>query len=82
MRVFLLALMMMLSLSAMAIADVPPAGSLPLSQILKKVEARDKFGYIGEVDFDDGFYEVTWYTTDGAKVEEKLDPHTGDFKVK
>jgi len=82
MRALLLATVLMLPLSAMAYADEPPAGSMPLSSILKKVEARDKFGYIGEVEYDDGYYDVTWYTTKGAKVEEKLDPRTGNFKVK
>ncbi|GHT93164.1 hypothetical protein FACS1894116_04620 [Betaproteobacteria bacterium] len=43
-------------LSAWA-GDIPPAGSKPLSEILKAVE-QQKLGVISEGEFDDGFWEV------------------------
>ena len=62
-------------------SPVPPDKALKLSEIVAKVEARDKFRYVSEVDWDDeGFYEVVYFTTDKAKVEIKLDPVTGQTK--
>lgn len=59
----------------------PPEGSMKLSQIIDKIEARPQFQYIDEVDWDsDGYYEVTYYTTDKAKVEIKIDPKTGEAR--
>ncbi|MDI6028155.1 PepSY domain-containing protein [Corticibacterium sp. UT-5YL-CI-8] len=60
-------------------APVPPANSMKLSEIVAKVEARTQFAYIDEIDWeDDGYYDVTYYTTDKAKVEIKIDPATGE----
>ncbi len=60
---------------------VPPANSMKLSQIVAKVEQRDKFQYVKDIEWDeDGYYEVTYYTTDRAKVEIRLDPVSGEPK--
>lgn len=56
----------------------PPADSKKLSEIVAKVEQRDGFRYIDDIEWDDGAYEVTYYTTDKAKVEIRFDPVTGD----
>lgn len=61
-------------------ARVPPQNAKKLSEIIAKVEQRADFRYIAEVDWDDGGYEVTYYTTDNAKVEIKFDPVTGETK--
>ncbi|MGN6142388.1 MAG: PepSY domain-containing protein [Mesorhizobium sp.] len=58
----------------------PPQNAKKLSEIIAKVEQRPDFRYIGEVDWDDGGYEVTYYTTDNAKVEIKFDPVSGETK--
>lgn len=58
----------------------PPQNAKKLSQIIAKVEQRPDFRYIDEVDWDDGGYEVTYYTTDNAKVEIKFDPVSGETK--
>ena len=58
----------------------PPQNAKKLSEIVAKVEQRQGFRYISEVDWDDGAYEVTYYTTDKAKVEIKYDPLTGEPK--
>lgn len=56
----------------------PPTNAKPLSEIIAKVEKRPDFRYIDEVEWDSGGYEVTYYTTDNAKVEIKFDPITGE----
>jgi len=66
--------------AAQEAAHVPPQESRKLSEIIAKVEQRPGFRYIDEVDWDDGGYEVTYYTTDNAKVEIKFDPVTGETK--
>jgi hypothetical protein len=61
-------------------ARLPPPNAKKLSEIIAKIEQRPDFRYIHEVEWDDGGYEVTYYTTDRAKVEIKLDPVTGEPK--
>jgi hypothetical protein len=62
-------------------SPIPPQKSMKLSEIIASVERRDKFQYIKEVEWEqEGYYEVTYYTTDKAKVEIKLDPVTGQPK--
>lgn len=57
----------------------PPADARPLSEIVAAVEKRDGFRYIDEVEWDeDGFWNVTYYTSDRAKVEIRYDPVSGD----
>ncbi|RUM95505.1 PepSY domain-containing protein [Pseudaminobacter arsenicus] len=58
---------------------VPPQNAMKLSEIIARIEQRDQFRYIDEVDWDEeGYYEVTYYTTDKAKVEIRIDPATGE----
>jgi hypothetical protein len=60
---------------------VPPQKSMKLSQIIAQVEQRDKFQYVKDIEWEEeGYYEVTYYTTDKAKVEVKLDPVSGQPK--
>lgn len=60
---------------------VPPQKSMKLSQIIAQVEQRDKFQYVKDVEWEEeGYYEITYYTTDKAKVEIKLDPISGQPK--
>lgn len=57
----------------------PPSNARPLSEIVAMVEKRDGFRYIDEVEWDeDGFWEVTYFTADRAKVEIRYDPVSGD----
>jgi hypothetical protein len=58
----------------------PPENARKLSEIVAKVEQRQDFRYISEIDWDEGAYEVTYYTTDRAKVEIRYDPVTGNPK--
>ncbi len=75
-------LLMLLSDTALAQeADkAPPQNARKLSEIIAKVEQRQDFRYISEIDWDEGVYEVTYYTTDRAKVEIKYDPVSGNPK--
>ncbi|MDX8434406.1 MULTISPECIES: PepSY domain-containing protein [Mesorhizobium] len=57
---------------------LPPPNAKKLSEILAKVEQRADFRYVKEVDWDDGVYTVTYYTTDRAKVEIAYDPVTAE----
>ncbi|KQZ93985.1 hypothetical protein ASD64_03575 [Mesorhizobium sp. Root157] len=58
----------------------PPPDAKKLSEIVAKVEQRNGFRYIGDIEWDDGAYEVTYYTVDKAKVEIRFDPVTGEPK--
>jgi hypothetical protein len=58
---------------------IPPENALKASEIIARVEARDDFRYLDEVDWDDdGYYEIVYYTTDKARVELKINPLTGE----
>jgi len=62
-------------------APIPPPNSMKLSEMIAKVEKRDKFQYLSEIDWSQsGYYEVTYYTSDKAKVEINLDPVSGEPK--
>ena len=59
---------------------LPPQNAKKLSEILAKVEQRDGFRYVKEVDWDKDAYVVTYYTSDKAKVEITYDPVTAEPK--
>lgn len=60
-------------------SEIPPADMRPLSEIIAKVEKRDSFHYIDEISWSsDGYYEVTYFTTDKAKVEINYNPVTAE----
>ncbi len=51
---------------------------MKLSQLIATVEQRADFRYVSDIAWnDDGFYEVTYFTSDKAKVEINLDAVTG-----
>jgi hypothetical protein len=57
----------------------PPQNAMKLSAILAKVEQRDDFRYVDDVEWnEEGYYDVTYFTTDKAKVEMKFNPVTGE----
>lgn len=61
---------------------IPPEQSMKLSEIVAKVEQRDQFRYIDEIDWDEeGYYDITYYTADKAKVEIKIDPVSGEPRM-
>lgn len=61
---------------------VPPENALKLSEIIAKIEQRDQFRYLSEVEWEsEGYYDIVYYTTDKAKVEIKIDPVTGEPRI-
>jgi len=62
-------------------APVPPAKAMKLSEIIAKIEQRDGFRYISDIEWDrEGTYDITYYTSDNAKVEIRIDSATGEPK--
>lgn len=56
--------------------ETPPTGSLPLSEIARIVEEREK-AKITEIEFDDGVWEIELH--DGSReIELNVDPATGE----
>jgi hypothetical protein len=61
-----------------AFADAPPSDAQPLSQILQTLEQQGDVAYFDEVDRDDdGYWEIEYVNRNGAEVEIKLDPVSG-----
>jgi hypothetical protein len=78
MRTLLVAALLTGMPTAGALADSPPPpGAKPLTQLLQEIEKSADFGYIDEVDWDDGVYEVEYYTKTGAKKKVHIDPVSG-----
>jgi hypothetical protein len=65
--------------AADALADPPPAqGAKPLTELLQAIEKSAEFGYIDEVEWDNGSYEVEYYTRGGEKKKVYIDPVSGN----
>jgi len=59
----------------------PPPNGMKLSQVIAKVETRDKFAYVSEISWStSGYYDIVYQTSDKAKVEIKIDPVSGEAK--
>ena len=74
---------MALALSAgPALAErTPPEEALPLSEIVAGLESSFDIHFIDEIEWDeDGYWEIEMFTRDGAKVEVKIDPVTGEVR--
>jgi hypothetical protein len=60
-------------------SSTPPSNAKKLSEIVASVEKRDNFQFIDDLEWDDdGYYEITYYTSDKAKVEIRIDPVSGN----
>ena len=61
---------------------IPPENAMKLSDIIGKIQQRDQFRYVADVEWDsEGYYDIVYYTTDKAKVEIKIDPVTGEPRL-
>ena len=59
----------------------PPEEALPLSEIVAGLENSFDIHFIDEIEWDDdGYWESEMFTRDGAKVEVKIDPVTGEVR--
>lgn len=57
----------------------PPAGALPLSEALQKLESSADVAWIDDASWDDdGYWEIDYVDSSGAKIEVRLDPLTGE----
>jgi Peptidase propeptide and YPEB domain len=60
-------------------SPAPPQNAKKLSEIVTKVENRNDFQYIDEIEWDGkGAYVVTYFTSDKAKVEMTFNAVTGE----
>lgn len=68
--------------SALMAQQPPPAGSMPLSQVIAKLETDlSDLGHISEISWeDDGYWEVEYQTTDNREVDIRVDPATGETR--
>ena len=51
-----------------------------MTDLLQGIERSADFGYFDEVEWDDGFYEVEYYTKTGTKKKIYIDPVSGNQK--
>ena len=58
--------------------EMPPQNAKPLSDLIKMAEQRPDFHAIKEVEFEDGAYEIEYYTKEGAEKELKINPVSGE----
>lgn len=68
--------------SALMAQQPPPAGSMPLSQVIAKLETDlSDLGHISEISWEDGgYWEVEYQTTDNREVDIRVDPATGETR--
>jgi hypothetical protein len=68
--------------SALMAQQTPPTGSMPLSQVVAKLETDlSDLGHISEISWeDDGYWEVEYQTTDNREVDIRVDPVTGETR--
>lgn len=60
--------------------DLPPQGSVKLSQLIAQAEERAGFFAIKSISYSSNEYEVIYYMDDGAEVRLNLDAKTGDVR--
>lgn len=68
-----------LAVTSSVAASAPPANSIPLSEIIRAFEESGDVAYFDEIEWDDdGYWEIEYRRIDGAKVEIKVDPVSGE----
>ena len=61
-------------------SDLPPQGSVRLSQVVAEIEGRPGFYAIKSLSYSRGEYEVIYYMSDGAEVRLNYDPKTAKVR--
>lgn len=58
---------------------VPPTNSLPLSQILAKIEVNQSVSSFRQIEWeDDGYWEIEFFSTKSSRPQRlRIDPVTG-----
>ena len=64
--------------NAFALDNPPPQGAKPLSVLLQTVEKSADFRNFDDIEWEDGVYEIKYYTDAGAKKTIRLDPVSGN----
>jgi uncharacterized membrane protein YkoI len=81
MRALIATLLLVGLSSTAALADPPPAqDAKPLSELLQSVEKGADFGYFDEVEWENGSYEVEFYTKTGTKKKIYIDAVSGNHR--
>jgi len=62
--------------AASVAADEPPAGALPLSEVLRTLETEGVVAHFVDVEWDGGYWDVEYVDVEGNAIEIKLDPRT------
>jgi hypothetical protein len=57
----------------------PPAGTKPLSEIIRALEDQG-LGGITEVEFDDGVWKIEVHQPDGKELDIRVDPMSGQIQ--
>jgi hypothetical protein len=55
-----------------------PQGAKPLSALLEAIEKSTDFRNFDEIEWEDGVYEIEYYTQAGAKKTVRIHPVTGN----
>ena len=66
------------SANALSVDAPPPQGAKPLSALLQSIEKSADFRHIDEIDWDEGVYEIKYYTQSGARKKVRVDPVSGN----
>jgi len=73
-----LAAALLLPLPALADRERPPADALAASEVLRQVEQRPDFAALYEMEWDDdGYWEIEYWSRQGARRLIRLDPRSG-----
>ena len=57
---------------------LPPESAPKVSEIIAKIESRPDFRNLESIEWqEEGYYEITYHTSDKARVEIKIDAATG-----
>ncbi|MFN3614847.1 MAG: PepSY domain-containing protein [Rubrimonas sp.] len=63
----------------MTVQAAPPSDARPLSENIASLEASGDVAWFDEIEWDDdGYWEIEYYRPDGAKVEVRIDPVSGE----
>lgn len=69
--------------TALVAQEIPPAGAMPLSQLVTKLETdlAAELGHITDISWDDdGYWEVEYHNAENREVEIRVDPATGNVR--
>ncbi|WP_299130785.1 PepSY domain-containing protein [uncultured Amaricoccus sp.] len=79
MRIVPLAFAATLTALPAAAQNLPPANSLPLSEVVAKVEKTQPVRVFTEIEWeDDGYWDFDFINTDNRRARIRIDPFSGE----